>query len=96
MIRTVNKQLATSPPVVDRLEEKRSAGGLMLPGQKTTLIELTLVFAYELGGKLYPKGAKVLVNGEIIGFDCAKRIYSFKTDQFVLIPEDKVVAINED
>jgi hypothetical protein len=96
MIKTVNKLVATLPPVVDKLEEKRSAGGLMLPGQKTSLIELTLVFAYELGGKVYPKGSKILVNGEIVGFDYAKRVYSFKTDHFVLIPEERIVAINEE
>lgn len=96
MIKTVNKQLATTPPVVDKLEEKRSAGGLMLPSQKTTLMELTLVYAYELNGKLYPRGAKVLINGENIGFEFSRKVYSFKNDHFVLIPEDKVIAINEE
>lgn len=95
MIRTINKQLATTLPVVDKLEEKRSSGGLMLPSQKSSLIELTLVFGYEYGGKIYPRGSKILVSGEIIGFDYARRSYSFKDDQFVLIPEDRVIAINE-
>lgn len=95
MIKTVNRQLATTPPIVDKLEEKRSLGGLMLPSQKTTLLELTLVYGYEMNNKLYKKGSKVLISGENIGFDFARKVYSFQNDHFVLIPEDKVIAIKE-
>jgi hypothetical protein len=90
--KTINKELAVTQPIVDKLEGEKQ-GALMMIGQKTNLTEVTMVFGHELNGTFYPPGTKVLVKGDIMGSTFTRQVLKFKDKSFILLPENHVVAV---
>ncbi len=88
MIHTVNKKLAVAPFAIREVKTKR-VSGVALMEHLVQLEKTTVLFPNQLG---VPPGTVIYVAGENVKHKWASEVFTHDGVQFIVLPEDLVIA----